>query len=99
MSWHEATVRVTNKQGLHARPIVQFTKLAMQFQAEIQVAKKERVADGKSPMSMMTLEATCGSQLRIRARGADAAQAVRKLKELVASEFPIAPQQEVQGEQ
>ena len=90
MSWHEATVRVINEHGLHARPATQFTQLANEFDAEIRVSKNELAADGKSVAEMLTLYAPCGTELRIRARGVDAARAVRKLAALVASGFPDA---------
>ena len=88
MRWHEATVRVVNEHGLHARPATRFTELANSFKAEIQVAKDDVVVDGKSVLAMLTLNVPCGTELRIRARGTDAARAVQELVKLVASGFP-----------
>ena len=65
-------------------------KLANEFEAEISVSKNDAAVDGKSVAAMLTLYAPCGTDLRIRARGADAAKAVRQLAGLVASGFPNA---------
>ncbi len=63
---------VQNKDGLHARPAMQFVDLANQFASEITVEKgatdvDEAVSvDGKSVMQMITLEATQGTNKRVR---------------------------------
>ena len=74
--------RVSNREGLHARPVMRFVDLASQFQSDITVTNLSRRAeklDGKSPMQMMLLEATAGSVLRIEAEGPDAQEAVQLL--------------------
>ena len=80
-------VTILNKQGLHARPIMQFVDLAGRFASRILVAKGEQVVDGKSPMEIMLLEATHGTALTVSAAGPDAEQAVQALAELVAGRF------------
>lgn len=83
----ELEVIISNKQGLHARPVMRFVDLASQFSSAIQVCKADRCVDGKSPMEMMLLEATQGTILKLRARGEDSRQAVEALAELVRSKF------------
>ena len=81
---------VSNSMGLHARPAMQFVDLANQFSSSITVHKpgdEATVADGKSVMQMIVLEATQGTPLRIEADGDDAEQAVQKLAELFESKF------------
>lgn len=78
---------VTNKHGLHARPVTQFVQLANQFDAKVEVSHGELTVDGKSVMSMLRLGAGRGTMLRIRANGRDAAQVVKRLTELIASGF------------
>lgn len=80
-------MKVVNEHGLHARPATEFVQLANTFDAEVQVAKSDLPVDGKSIASMLTLNAPYGTELRIRARGADAHRAVRQLAGLVASGF------------
>ena len=76
-------VVVKNPQGLHARPASLFVNLAQQFQATIEVVKEEYVVDGKSILSILTLAATMGTELTIRAEGEDAQRALEALVELV----------------
>jgi phosphocarrier protein HPr len=80
-------VTILNKQGLHARPIMQFVDTAAQFSAEVRVQHNDTVVDGKSPMEMMLLAATQGSRLMITARGDDAASALEALEALIAGKF------------
>jgi phosphotransferase system HPr (HPr) family protein len=84
---HETKVTVTSENGLHARPATEFVKLANRFKSKVEVIKDDVAVDGKSVASMLTLGAVCGTVLRIRAEGADAAQAVKRLAALAASKF------------
>jgi|TARA_B110000467_G_C18262743_1_gene447321 phosphotransferase system HPr (HPr) family protein len=80
----EKSVTVKNTEGLHARPADQFVRLAMQFDSEITVCKHGVDAvDGKSILSILTLCATRGTELVIRAQGDDAEDAVCQLSKLV----------------
>ena len=80
----EQSVTVNNSEGLHARPADQFVRLAMQFDSEITVCKHGVDAvDGKSILSILTLCATRGTELIIRAQGDDAEDAVCQLSKLV----------------
>lgn len=87
LSRHEREIKVTNKHGLHARPVTQFVQLANQYESSIVVSSGELRVDGKSVMSMLRLAAGPGTLLRIKADGRDAAQAVRTLAELVEARF------------
>jgi phosphocarrier protein HPr len=80
-------VVIRNRQGLHARPVMQFVDVASQFESAISVCKGQQVVDGKSPMEMILLEATEGTSLRLTAEGADAAAAIEALAKLVESGF------------
>jgi phosphocarrier protein HPr len=80
----EKSVIVKNMEGLHARPADQFVRLAMQFDSEITVCKHGvDVVDGKSILSILTLCATRGTELVIRAQGDDAEDAICQLSKLV----------------
>ncbi len=80
-------VTIVNKQGLHARPIMQFVDLANRFQSQITITKGTQVVDGKSPMEIMLLEAICGTELTLTTVGPDAEQALDALADLVARRF------------
>ncbi len=85
VNMHATQITVTNRQGLHARPVTQFAQLANQYDSKIEVTKGELTVDGKSVMSMLRLGAACGTVLNITAQGGDAPEAVAKLVELVES--------------
>ncbi len=80
-------VKVTNPQGLHARPAHTLVNLANQFQAEIDVIRDHERADGKSILSILTLAAEQGTELIIEARGEDAKDALDALENLFLEGF------------
>ncbi len=79
----ELGIEIKNPDGLHMRPAMQFVDLASQFDSEIKVSNEETSVDAKSIMQMTMLAATCGSKLKICAKGSDAQEAVKALRELV----------------
>ncbi len=66
---------------------MRFVDLANRFTSRVQVRKGEFAVDGKNPMEMMLLEASCGTRLDVTAEGPDAADAVEALARLVESGF------------
>lgn len=83
----ERTVRIVNKNGLHARPAAEIVKLAAKYESEITVAKDDLDVNGKSIMGVMMLAAECGSDIIFRAEGPDAEQALDALSALVGNKF------------
>jgi phosphocarrier protein HPr len=79
----EAELEIKNADGLHMRPAMQFVDIANRFDSEINVSNGETNVDGKSIMNISMLAATCGTKLRIRAKGPDAREAITALRELV----------------
>ena len=82
-----------NKYGMHVRPAGLFAKVASRFDAEIDVEKDGNVVSGKSIMALMTLEATCGTVLRVSASGPQAQEALEELEALVNRKFDIPDEQ------
>jgi len=82
-----------NKYGMHVRPAGLFAKTASRFDAEIDVEKDGNVVSGKSIMALMTLEATCGTVLRVSATGPQAREALDELEALVSRKFDIPDEQ------
>jgi phosphocarrier protein HPr len=81
----EREFTVTSELGLHARPAGQFVQLAGRFSAEITVSGD---GDGdwvsaRSVLSLLSLAASQGTRLRLRACGSDAAEAVEALGRLL----------------
>lgn len=85
---NRATVRITNKLGLHLRPASQLVKLASQYKnCEICLAKDGQQVNAKSIMGVIMLAAEQGSELVIEARGEESTEAVASLEQLIASGF------------
>ncbi len=82
------SVTVANALGLHMRPAYLFAEVAAKFDSQIEVVKDDLRIDGKSVLSILTLGASKGTQLQLKATGPDAAQALNALAELVQSGFP-----------
>lgn len=80
-------MKVRNALGLHARPAALFVKTASAFDADIQVERDGNVVSGKSIMGLMTLQAECGTVLRVSARGRQAKKALDSLDELFKQKF------------
>jgi phosphotransferase system HPr (HPr) family protein len=88
----EITLTVHNKVGLHARPAALFVQTAKPFESDIKVAHKEREANAKSILGVLTLGAEQGAVITIRAEGPDAAQALAALQTLVEDNFEACPE-------
>ena len=77
-------VRLPATVALHARPAGMFVREAAVAAAEIRVEANGRSANAKSILDVLALGATGGTELVISASGADAAEAIERLAELVA---------------
>ena len=63
------TVHVVNEQGLHARPCHAVVAMALEYLAELSVCHGEYQVNGKSILSLMTLNAPQGTELLLVASG------------------------------
>lgn len=81
----EVRVVLPAEVDLHARPAALFVKAAMGFDARIEVLAGDKVADGKSLLSVLALGARGGTALRLRADGDDAGTALDALSGVVSS--------------
>ena len=81
------TVTVRNPQGLHARPADSLVEIAKQYESTILIGKNGDLVDCKSILSLLTLGATQGTELRLSANGADAALALQSIAELFEAGF------------
>jgi phosphotransferase system HPr (HPr) family protein len=70
---------------LHARPAGAFAKAAAGFGSAITLAHGEKEVDGRSVLSVMSLGATAGSEVVVKASGDDAQEAVTALGDLLAA--------------
>jgi phosphocarrier protein HPr len=83
----ERRVTVVNAHGIHARPAAEIVKTAARFTCNILLEKDGLEVNGKSIMGVMMLAAECGSEVIIRADGADADAAIDALAALIAGKF------------
>jgi len=83
----ERSIRIANKNGLHARPAAELVKVASRFQSDIIMVRDDIEVNGKSIMGVMMLAAEFGAELLIRASGPDEEQAVIAIADLVARKF------------
>jgi phosphotransferase system HPr (HPr) family protein len=86
---HERKVTISNRLGLHARAAARLVRRATQYTSEIELLREDtrQAADGKSILSVLLLAASRGTQLIIRATGADEDRAAAALAELVEQKF------------
>ena len=82
-----------NKYGMHVRPAGLFAKTASRFDADVEVEKDGNVVSGKSIMALMTLEATCGTVLKVTATGPQAEEVLNELEALIGRKFDIPDEQ------
>ena len=93
---YEGEAEIVNKYGLHMRPVALFKKViehydkdAIGVEVEVSIDKdRKKIADGKSVMGLITLEAGFGEMLHIQVKGNGTAEACRNdLVALVKSGF------------
>ncbi len=83
----KSKIKIANKLGLHARAAAKFAKCASQFSSTVEVGNRERMVDGKSIMSVMTLAAGRGTILQLSITGSDEETANSELTKLVKNYF------------
>ena len=71
---------IQNPTGLHARPAKVFVNLAKQYTSDIRVQHGEKKANAKSMISMLTLGAERGSQIRVMVDGEDEDAAIQAIE-------------------
>ena len=86
----ETTITVTNRSGLHARPAKEFVEKVREFKSKVTIQNLSR-PDSKevavTPVGLLNIAARQGHAIRVRAEGADAAEVIAALKQLVEDNF------------
>jgi len=78
-----------NKYGMHVRPAGALAKLCQKYRSDITVEKEAHAVSGKSVLGLMTLEAPCGTILKVTADGPDEEDALDAIGDLVENRFGI----------
>lgn len=74
------TAKIIDPIGLHARPASELTKIASSFSSDIKIIAKGKEGNAKSIMNIMALGIKKDDEITIEANGADANEAVSKIK-------------------
>ena len=80
-------ITVLNSVGLHARPATYFIQKANSFKRSLWVECGDRRANAKSLLGILSLGITKGTRINIIADGADEADAVEGLANLILAGF------------
>ena len=78
---------IINKLGLHARASAKLCQLASRFKCEVMLSRNNRRVNAKSIMGVMMLAAAKGTTISIETSGADEAEAMQELLELINDYF------------
>lgn len=92
-------IKITNSQGLHARPASIFVRIANKFESDVMVRKGSEKVNGKSIMGLLMLAASEGSVIEIEVSGPDAPQTMLELESFLSKdvddkELPQGPEKE-----
>ena len=86
-------LKLVNRYGMHVRPAGLFAKVASRYDAAVEVEKDGNTVSGKSIMALMTLEAVCGTVLKVTASGPQAEEVLDELEALISRKFDIPDEQ------
>lgn len=82
-------VKIINPLGLHARAAAQLVRLAGKFKSKINLVRQDNnvMADAKSILSVLTLAAARGIELKLIVEGDDENEASEAITDLIAKGF------------
>ncbi|MCC6001228.1 MAG: HPr family phosphocarrier protein [Pararhodobacter sp.] len=83
----ERILKIVNEKGLHARASARFVEVVEQFDASAEVEKDGMSVSGDSIMGLLMLAASRGTEIAVRTTGAQAAELLDALEQLVTERF------------
>ena len=87
MSEAHAKFTIINQLGLHARAATKLVQLAAKFPCDVEVARGDQTANGKSVMGVLLLCGAKGTVIDVRAKGERADECVPAIGELIENKF------------
>jgi phosphocarrier protein len=78
---------IVNALGLHARAATKLVQLASRFPCDVQVARDDQSANGKSVMGVLLLCGSRGTVVQVTATGDRAEECVDAIGALIADRF------------
>ena len=79
------TYVITAVQGIHARPAGQLVNVAKKYESQIMISAKEKTADLKKILALMSLGVKQNEEVTVSVTGTDEAVAVKELKQFFAN--------------
>ena len=86
----QVTLVIQHPAGLHLRPLAQWIETAKKYQSKIKMTRGAKTVDAKSPLMILTLGVTQGTEVMVSAEGPDEEAAIAGLQSLVGSNFETA---------
>jgi phosphocarrier protein HPr len=83
----QASAKIVNQRGLHARASAKLVETAARFSSHISVSKDGQCVDARSIMGLMLLAAGIGCTVEISAAGEDAKEALTAIMALIDAKF------------
>ncbi|MBC8586637.1 HPr family phosphocarrier protein [Paratissierella segnis] len=81
------TVKLTNPEGLHARPAALFVQAANKYSSDLELEANGKIVNGKSIIGIMSLGAFQGEDITMTAKGHDQKEMLEELKKLLEGGF------------
>ncbi len=79
--------KIINQLGLHARAATKLVQLASKYPCDVEVAREDQSANGKSVMGVLLLCGSKGTVIEVRAKGEQAKECVDAIGQLIADRF------------
>ena len=79
----KANFKITNNQGIHARPATSLVNTCMNFKSEITLRALKKVVDFKSIMGVMSLGIYSGNTIQVTVDGSDEEGAMKAIKDKI----------------
>jgi len=87
MNEASAQFTIQNQLGLHARAATKLVQLAAKFPCDVEVARGDQTANGKSVMGVLLLCGSKGTVIDVRAKGERAEECVAAIGKLIDDKF------------
>jgi phosphocarrier protein len=87
MSESTGRFKIINQLGLHARAATKLVQLASKYPCDVEVARDDQSANGKSVMGVLLLCGSKGTVIEVRAKGDRAEECVEAIGALIADRF------------
>ena len=78
-----ANFKITNSQGIHARPATSLVNVCMNYKSDISLKALKKTVDFKSIMGVMSLGIYSGNTIQVQVDGEDEVEAMKAIKDKI----------------